>query len=91
MATEVEDWTARQAQLKDECGRQQVVRNGHRPTRTLITGAGPVEVSQPRVLDRRIVGQNADGQDVDAAGQCSIPAPNSGFVAVTGASSTAWA
>jgi transposase-like protein len=66
---EVDDWTARHAQLKNQRGRQQVVRNGHQPTRTLVTGVGSVEVTQPRVLDRRIVGQNADGQDVDAAGQ----------------------
>ncbi|HQL53408.1 MAG TPA: IS256 family transposase, partial [Phycisphaerae bacterium] len=56
---------------------QQVVRNGHHPPRTLFTGVGPVEVKQPRVLDRRIVGRRAVevapgqvvSQDVDAAGQ----------------------
>ena len=37
-------------------GRQQVVRNGHHPLRTLVTGIGPVTVAQPRVLDWRIVG-----------------------------------
>ena len=52
----------------DDSGRRQGVRKGHHPTRTLVTGVGPVEVTQPRVLDRRIVGQNQDGQDVDAAG-----------------------
>ena len=74
---EVEDWTARHAQLRDERGRQQVVKNGHHPPRTLVTGVGPVEVTQPRVLDRRIVGRRevelAPGemvrQDVNAAGQ----------------------
>lgn len=66
---EIADWIERHASLTDEAGRQQVVRNGHHPTRTLVTGVGPVEVSQPRVLDRRIVGQNADGQDVDADGR----------------------
>ena len=66
---EVDDWTARHGRLNDERGRQQVVRNGHQPTRTLVTGVGAVEITQPRVLDRRIVGKNADGQDVDAAGQ----------------------
>jgi putative transposase len=69
IAAEVEDWTARHAQVKDEQGRQQVVKNGHHPPRTLVTGVGPVTVTQPRVLDRRIVGQNAHGQDVDTAGQ----------------------
>ena len=66
---EVADWVERHAGLTDEPGRQQVVRNGHHPTRTLVTGIGPVDVSQPRVLDRRIVGQNDGGQDVDAAGR----------------------
>lgn len=66
---EVDDWIGRQAGLKDERGHRLVVRNGHHPTRTLITGVGPVEVSQPRVLDRRIAGQDDNGQDVDAAGR----------------------
>ncbi len=64
---EVGDWIERHAGVTDAGGRQQVVRNGHHPTRTLVTGVGPVAVTQPRVLDRRIVGQNQDGQDVDAA------------------------
>src|SRR4051795_1928599 len=41
------------AHLTDPAGRQQVVRNGHRPERTIQTGIGPVEVKQPRVRDRR--------------------------------------
>jgi len=41
------------AALRDEAGRQQVVRNGYLPQRTLLTGVGPVEVKQPRVQDRR--------------------------------------
>jgi putative transposase len=39
--------------LRDEAGRQQVVRNGYLPHRTILTGVGPVEVKQPRVQDRR--------------------------------------
>jgi transposase-like protein len=39
--------------LRDEAGRQQVVRNGSLPQRTILTGIGPVEVKQPRVQDRR--------------------------------------
>ena len=65
---EVAGWIEQHTSLTDDRGRQQVVRNGHHPTRTLVSGVGPVEVTQPRVLDRRIVGQNQDGQDVDAAG-----------------------
>ena len=67
---EVADWIEFHADVVDDSGRhQQVVRNGHHPTRTLVTGVGPVDVTQPRVLDRRIVGQDQDGQDVDAAGR----------------------
>lgn len=66
---EVDDWIERHAALKDPGGHQQVVRNGHHPTRTLVTGIGPVEVRQPRVLDRRIVGTNDDGESIDANGQ----------------------
>ena len=39
--------------LRDDAGRQQVVRNGSLPQRTILTGIGPVEVKQPRVQDRR--------------------------------------
>jgi putative transposase len=66
---EVNDWITRHAALKDARGHQEVVRNGHHPTRTLVTGVGPVEVSQPRVLDRRIVGTNDAGESIDANGQ----------------------
>ena len=66
---EVAGWIEQHASLTDDRGRQQGVRNGHHPTRTLVSGVGPVAVTQPRVLDRRIVGQNQDGQDVDAAGR----------------------
>lgn len=38
--------------LMDDAGHRQVVRNGHRPVRTIVTGAGPVEVATPRVDDR---------------------------------------
>jgi transposase-like protein len=41
------------AHLRDEAGRQQVVRNGSLPQRTILTGIGPVEVKQPRVQDPR--------------------------------------
>ena len=66
---EVGDWIERHGSLTDDRGRQEVVRNGHHPPRTLVTGVGPVAVTQPRVLDRRIVGQDQDGQDMDGAGR----------------------
>ena len=31
-----------------------VVRNGHKPPRTILSGVGPIEVVQPRVDDRRV-------------------------------------
>ncbi len=50
---EVASWIDDHAHLKDGSGRQQVVRNGHLPGRTIQTGLGEIEVKQPRVHDRR--------------------------------------
>lgn len=50
---EVAAYLRERVHLKDEAGRQQVVRNGYLPERTVLTGIGPVEVKQPRVRDRR--------------------------------------
>jgi transposase-like protein len=66
---EVAEWIKRHGDVVDEAGRRQVVRNGHHPSRTILTGVGPVEVRQPRVHDRRIVDTDADGQSLDAAGR----------------------
>jgi len=41
------------AAIKDEKGRQQVVRNGHLPEREIQTGIGPVAVRVPKVRDKR--------------------------------------
>jgi putative transposase len=38
----------------DEHGHRLVVRNGHGLARSLVTGAGPIEVQAPRVNDRRV-------------------------------------
>jgi transposase-like protein len=50
---EVAAWIEEHAHLTDQAGRQQVVRNGYLPERTILTGLGPIEVQQPRVRDRR--------------------------------------
>jgi putative transposase len=50
---EVAEWIEAHQRSRDERGHRQVVRNGHLPERTLMTGVGPVTVKQPRVLDRR--------------------------------------
>jgi putative transposase len=54
---EVAAYVAARAHLHDDAGRQQVVRNGHLPERTIQTGLGEIEVRQPRVYDRRPPGQ----------------------------------
>ncbi|MAT68153.1 MAG: IS256 family transposase [Planctomycetaceae bacterium] len=50
---EVAEWIESHAHETDAAGRRQVVRNGHLPNRSILTGIGPVEVAQPRVRDRR--------------------------------------
>jgi putative transposase len=54
---EVDAYLAARGHLRDEAGRQQVVRNGYLPERTITTGIGPIEVKQPRVHDRRSHGE----------------------------------
>jgi putative transposase len=54
---EVVEWIEQRADLHDAQGRQQVVRNGYLPKRRITTGVGLVEVEQPRVRDRRPVGE----------------------------------
>lgn len=53
MQLEVAEYVARHADLRDEHGHALVVRNGSAQPRTLIVGATPVEVTAPRVHDRR--------------------------------------
>jgi len=49
---EVAEAIAQYAALKDEQGRQRVVRNGYLPERSIQTGLGEVVVRAPRVRDR---------------------------------------
>jgi len=55
--TEVAVWIEAHQHLVDAEGHRQVVRNGHLPKRTILSGVGPVEVQQPRVRDRRGAGE----------------------------------
>ena len=48
---EVNEFLEQYAVRLDEQGKRLVVRNGHQPTRQILTGAGPLEVRQPRVRD----------------------------------------
>lgn len=49
---EVAEYVAQYLALKDEQGRQRVVRNGYLPERRVQTGIGAVPVRAPRVRDR---------------------------------------
>ena len=66
---EVQGWLESHRHVVDHNGHRQVVGNGRLPARTIITGVGPVEVSQRRVHDRRIVGVNNEGESIDGHGQ----------------------
>jgi len=50
---EVEEYLEERKEIRDQNGRQAVVRNGYLPERKIITGVGEVAVKQPRVRDRR--------------------------------------
>jgi putative transposase len=49
--TEVQEFLEKHQDRRDADGKRLVVRNGHQPARTLVTGAGALEVRQPRVRD----------------------------------------
>jgi len=53
LRAEVDDYIARFAGELDQDGRRLVVRNGYHEPREVLTGAGAVEVTAPRVNDRR--------------------------------------
>ena len=48
---EVSEFLAQHADRRDAKGRRRVVRNGYLPPREILTGAGRLEVEQPRVRD----------------------------------------
>jgi transposase-like protein len=51
---EVRDYIDGHRQSLDDQGHRLVVRNGHKPPRTILTGVGPIELTAPRVDDRRV-------------------------------------
>ena len=53
LEVEVQEFVARHDHVVDAEGRRRVVRNGFLPQRDVLTGAGPLEVRQPRVRDKR--------------------------------------
>jgi transposase-like protein len=54
LKAEVDDYVERHRSERDGQGRAQVVRNGRGRARKLTVGAGTIEVSAPRVDDRRL-------------------------------------
>ena len=61
LAREVEAFVVEHADRRDVRARKSVVRNGAIPAQTIMTGAGPLEIEQPRVrgksprADERVV------------------------------------
>jgi putative transposase len=51
LESEVQTFLDQHAEKVDDQGRRLVVRNGALPARQILTGAGPLEVTQPRVRD----------------------------------------
>ncbi|MEO0805586.1 MAG: IS256 family transposase [Cyanobacteria bacterium J06643_4] len=49
---ELNDFLSQYQGLRDEAGRQAVVRNGYLPARTITTGVGAVDIQVPKVRDR---------------------------------------
>jgi putative transposase len=54
LEAEIEEHLVRFKNLVDEEGKRLVVRNGVMPKRTVLTGAGPLPITRPRVDDRAL-------------------------------------
>jgi len=54
LEAEVDAYVTALSDDRDEEGHRLVVRNGHAVARSLVTGAGPIEVRAPRIDDRRV-------------------------------------
>jgi putative transposase len=54
LEAEIEEHLSRFKHLVDEDGKRLVVRNGVMPGRTVLTGAGPIPITRPRVDDRAL-------------------------------------
>jgi transposase-like protein len=54
LEAEVDAYVSTLADDRDDRGHRLVVRNGHAMARSLVTGAGPLEVRAPRINDRRV-------------------------------------
>lgn len=50
---EVLEYIQQASELRNEMNKRLVTRNGHLPSRNILTGMGPIPVRQPRVRDQR--------------------------------------
>ena len=50
---EVLEYVQKFQEMKDDMNKRLVTRNGHLPSRDILTGIGPIKISQPRVRDKR--------------------------------------
>lgn len=60
LEAETEAYLSNFADVKDGNGFQAVVRNGHAPERTILTGVGALEIRRPRVDDRKAVANDSE-------------------------------
>ncbi len=67
LQSEVDDYIARHLDERDDNGRRLVVRNGTHQPREVLTSAGAVEVTAPRVNDRRTDPQTGERRRFSSA------------------------
>ena len=56
LENEVEEFILKHSSLKDENGKKVVIKNGYMPQRDIVTGMGPLAITQPRIDDRNLKG-----------------------------------
>jgi len=54
LENEVEEFIQNHSNLKDENGKKVVTKNGYMPQREIVTGMGPLAITQPRIDDRNL-------------------------------------
>ena len=62
LEAEVDAYVAEHLEDRDDLGHRLVVRNGRAETRTVKTVAGAIEVTAPRVDDKRVDGESGERQ-----------------------------
>src|SRR6266436_1417149 len=67
LQAEVDAYVAASASERDEDGRRLVVRNGYHQSREVLTGAGAVQVTAPRINDKRFDAATGERQRFSSA------------------------